>query len=136
MKLRVEPRLPGDIPIGALLLAVICFAPIGGYLIDHGRFQFSECGVKAAFGIPCLSCGATRATLHFLHGNWIDAFLMQPLVFVIYIAILIWGVFSLRAVVHRRTYFPEFSLKEGIAVTIAMLAVVIGNWFYLLEAGI
>ena len=136
MKLRREPRMPGDLPVGALLFACILFIPLGAYYVDSGAFTFSECGIKASFGIPCLSCGATRATLHLLHGDFVDAIQMQPLVISLYALIVVWGSASLWAMRRNRTYFPELSVKEGVSFVALCVVVVLGNWVYLLKAGI
>lgn len=136
MKLRCEPRMPGDLPVGAMLLAMLLFIPLGAYYIDSGQFAFSQCGIKVAFNVPCLTCGATRASLHLLHGDIFQAIAMQPLVIGLYGVIVAWGVGSLWAMANYRTYYPDFTWKEGLAFFILAITVVFGNWFYLLNAGI
>ena len=39
-------------------------------MLDH---QPTLCPVQMAFGVPCPSCGATRATLHLLAGDPVTA---------------------------------------------------------------
>ncbi|MBQ6906812.1 MAG: DUF2752 domain-containing protein [Clostridia bacterium] len=38
-----------------------------------------SCPIYRIFGIPCLTCGVTRAYILFFSGHFKDAFLMHPL---------------------------------------------------------
>ncbi len=56
------------------------------------------CLFKKATGLPCPSCGATRSMLAFLHGNFLQGFLWNPLGFFLLLALIIfpfWLVYDL-----------------------------------------
>ena len=41
-----------------------------------------KCPFLAATGLPCVTCGATRSTIAFLHGDFLAALRWNPLAFV------------------------------------------------------
>ncbi len=57
----------------------ICFFSNG---IDKSSNSIHPCFIKTVTGIPCPSCGTTRSVMLILHGNFFDAFRLNPLGFV------------------------------------------------------
>src|SRR5512145_1588695 len=75
---------------GAILalaaMAILCMRVLGRWL-----FLLPACLFHELSGLPCLTCGATRATLAFARGDWLTALRLNPLVVLIYAAIIAGG---------------------------------------------
>ena len=95
-----------------------------------------RCLLKTWTGVPCCTCGATRALKALLHGHVAAALRLQPLVSVLAMAAILWmgyacagallGVPRVRVQITRRE-------KTGLLV---LAAVVVGaNWVYLVLDG-
>lgn len=136
MKLWVHERTSGEIPWGALVMLPLFAMPMGGWLVEQGHVNFGVCALKATVGIPCLSCGATRATLHLLHAEWADAWAMQPLVMVVYALVALWGVASLGFFARNESMYLELSRREELAFKSSLVILPLVNWAYLIAAGI
>lgn len=136
MKLRTTPRALGEWPIGALAMIPLFGLPFGAWLIETETLELSMCGFKQAFGLPCISCGSTRATVHLLHGNWLTAISFQPMTMLIYALLAFWGVLSLWAFITRRSLHIDLSKREDIAIKASLIALPIMNWGYLVAMGI
>ncbi len=69
--------------VGALLmLQTLMFAALGSATTETVSFAGRElgwdCTFKQIFGIPCPNCGMTRSVLMSLHGQFGDAFRLNP----------------------------------------------------------
>jgi len=136
IQVRLKPRPLGSPPLGFLLSLPLLALPFGGWLVESGLLVLARCSFKTMFGLPCMGCGATRATLNVLHGDWFEALFFQPLVLTIYTLVAIWGVVSLvlyirgqELVVHTATWLT-WTLRIG------LLALPFINWIYLVSLGI
>lgn len=136
MRLQLSQRKPGEIPIGALLMLPLFGLPLGAYLVERELVDLGTCGMKAAFDLPCLSCGSTRATLHLFHGELLSAVTLQPMMMGIYLLLIVWGAVSLWAFATRRHVGLVLSDREDMAVKLALLSIPLINWAYLILAGV
>ena len=85
-------------------------------------------------GIPCPSCGATRCVAALLHGSVLDAFLHQPLFFLIACSVGVTWLWHGAALIFR---FPIYRLQfesrcERFCAAGVGLALVGVNWLYVL----
>jgi hypothetical protein len=136
MKVSIHRRLPGQIPWGALVMLPLFAMPIGGWLVEQGWVDFGVCAMKSGLGIPCLTCGATRATLHLLHGEIGAAIAMQPLTIALYSALAVWGLSSLSLFAANRYAQIRLSRVEDRAFKGALIVLPLLNWAYLIAAGV
>ena len=88
-------------------------------------------------GQPCLTCGATRATIQFFHGHFLAALHWNPLVFAALCALPIFNLYAFVVLIRRAprlriTHLSAFERKLARSVVIGLLA---GNWIYLLAYG-
>lgn len=123
-------------PIGVLFMLPLFALPLGAWLVQKGWIVFGLCGLKLTLGIPCLTCGSTRATIHLLHGNVLSALQMQPLIILVYGSFALWGVISLASFAVGRTVHLDFGAREHRFIKIALVATPFLNWAYLIAAGI
>jgi Protein of unknown function (DUF2752) len=86
-------------------------------------------------GLPCLTCGATRSTIAFLHGNFATAWSWNPLAFIALCAVALFDLYALSVLIMRAQRLRIVFLSERAKhitrfVVIAVLAL---NWIYLLN---
>ncbi len=136
MKIYNIPRTPNALPIGAFVMLPLFGLPLGAWAIEHGYISFATCGMKLVANKPCLSCGATRATLRLFHGEFLTAVLLQPMIIFLYAAILLWGAVSLISFIRNRSILIDLTNKESLAFKIILVLIPLLNWFYLAWAGI
>jgi hypothetical protein len=114
--------------IGALLLLVARFVPLARYWPLWG------CPLRKETGIPCLSCGMTRAFDWFMQGRFLDSLRVNPLGFVLAVLSVLGGAYFAGWALRLR--LPRVALVvparwelrlRGIAVLI-----LVANWVYVL----
>ena len=93
-----------------------------------------HCLFLAITGHPCVTCGATRGAIQFLHGHFFEAMRWNPLMFAFFCAV---ALFDAYAVVVLLTGAPRLrvsGLTAGEKNLIRLLVVVMLalNWVYLL----
>lgn len=136
MNVDVQPRSPGDFPVGALLMVPLFVLPIGAWLVQQHWLVFGTCGMKIIFGIPCFTCGATRATIHLLDGNVSTALAFQPLIILVYGILALWGTVSFVSFAADRKVELSLSDLENTIAKVLLLTLPFLNWAYLIAAGI
>ena len=115
-------------------LAVSLAALAGGMAWTLVGLGWPQCPFLAMTGWPCMTCGATRATVAFLQGNFLQAFSWNPLV-----AFALGGVvaFDVYAVVVLLTRAPRLRTIDWTRINrnivwIVLASAVLLNWIYLL----
>ncbi len=136
MNLRTRQRRPGEVPVGSLALAVLLLLPLGAWLVEHGWVAFGECGMKMLLGLPCFTCGATRATIALTGGDLAGAFALQPLIVTLYGLLATWGLISFSSFLAGRRVVLTLSETEKTFVKAAIIVAPFLNWAYLVAAGI
>lgn len=108
---------------------------ISGILRQISAF-FPVCFVKHFTGLPCPTCGSTRAVIAYSEGEFWDGFLFNPLLTILAVFSMGWGGWYLY---RRRTGGKTPSLFEGSNLRLLRWGLVIGivlNWVYLISAGV
>jgi hypothetical protein len=136
MRFEVTDRHAGEAPLGAVLMLPLFGLPLGAWLVHHGYVSFGTCGLKRLADIPCLMCGATRATFDLLAGHLWSAITLQPLVILLYALLASWGVVSLVSFVLARRVHMRLTSHETAAVKLAIISLPLANWAYLIAAGV
>lgn len=131
LDIRLRPRRLGEFPVGFVLSLVLLALPFGGWLVESGLLTLARCSFKVLFGIPCMGCGATRATLNVLHGDWFEALYFQPLAISVYSALTLWGVASVGLYVVGKQVDVEMARWLTWTIRITLIALPFLNWFYL-----
>jgi hypothetical protein len=132
----------------------ICWRRIGPGEIDHELLWLSvsvaalalasawlalglpwpHCMFLAITGHPCLTCGATRAAIQFLHGNFLAALRWNPLAFAFLCGMFVFNVYAGIVLLTRspRLRISHLTVAQKNLVRILVIALLALNWFYLL----
>src|SRR5207237_4412964 len=115
-------------------LAVSIAAAVGGGIWLSLGLPWLRCPFLAVTGYPCLTCGATRSAIAFLHGNLFLAWTWNPLAFVALCGV---GLFDLYALIVLVAHVPrlrviDWTQTDKNVVRITVVAVIAVNWIYLL----
>jgi hypothetical protein len=93
-----------------------------------------QCPFLAVTGWPCLTCGATRATIAFLYGDFVSAFSWNPLAFLALCGIAVFDLYAVVVLLGRapRLRMVDWTRTEKNAVRIMIVCALLANWLYLL----
>ncbi len=99
------------------------------------KLPWPVCTFRSLTGLPCVTCGATRAGLAFFHGHLGTAWQFNPLVFVGLCAIALYDLYAAVVLGARlprvRVVIPERAVRK--ATLVGVLLAGVGNWIYLLR---
>jgi hypothetical protein len=125
---------PEDFNHELVWLAVSATALVAGMVWLGVGAPWLRCPFLAVTGYPCLTCGATRCAIAFLHGNFFLALSWNPLAFVALCGVTLFDLYALIVLVARgpRLRVIEWTRAEKNAVRIAVIALIVVNWIYLL----
>lgn len=125
----------GATPLGAIFLAcgVVIAAAVGLLHLDHLPVTF--CAFKAVTGLPCMTCGTTRAFARLYSLDLPGAVTMNPLSAAVALALVPWGLVDLVLLPRGRALVLEISRGLAPFVRVTAVALVFANWAYLIVAG-
>jgi hypothetical protein len=122
-----------DRAIAALWAAAAAGAFALRPLLDWAPLLLPRCLWHAATGIPCPTCGTTRAAQALLHGDPWTALAWNPLTGAAGCAFLLGGAIVPLWVLLNA---PVPVLESAPRLRIAAVAVLLANWAYLVWAGV
>lgn len=86
-----------------------------------------SCTLRRATGLPCATCGGTRAALRLLHGDLLGALQLNPLATLISVGVPAWLIL---AWIRRGTPLIRWTRARWLWATLALVVVVAANWIY------
>jgi hypothetical protein len=115
-------------------LAVSAASIAGGAAWLAMALPWPRCPFLAVTGLPCVTCGATRSTIAFLHGDFLSALRWNPLAFVAFCALIAFDLYAAIVLVGRklRLRIVDWTVTEKNVARIAVLSLLALNWIYLL----
>jgi len=130
IKLVRASRYP-NIPLFATLIIVLWLSLVGvAAIINYKLSNFVDlCLFKRFTGYPCPTCGTTRGIISLLHGQYINAWLYNPLVFSIGIIVVIDLV--IKFIFAKRFKISLVKKEKKIAWLFAFL-IFLANWAYVI----
>jgi hypothetical protein len=97
------------------------------------RLPWPQCNFRALFGIPCFTCGSTRAALALLHGDVAAGWAWNPLATIALFAVALFDLYALAVLVSRAPRLRiNFVAGWKWPLLIVLFAAVVLNWAYLL----
>jgi hypothetical protein len=127
-------------PIGQLPLGAV-FGTIGGLgatavgLLGLDRLPFTVCLFKGLTGLPCPTCGATRAVGRLVHLDVAGAIAMNPLATIAFALVALWALCDFGLMTRGRALDVAVGRPLGRLVRGLVVAAVAVNWLFLLVAG-
>jgi hypothetical protein len=105
----------------------------GAFWLGLG-LPWPHCPFLAVTGYPCLTCGATRCAISFLHGNLFLAWTWNPLAFVALCGVALFDFYALIVLLARlpRLRVIDWTRAQKNALRIAVIALIVVNWVYLI----
>ncbi|HLX13469.1 MAG TPA: DUF2752 domain-containing protein [Bacteroidota bacterium] len=107
----------------------------------HGETP-TVCLFKAITGLPCPSCGATRAILLLLHGNFRDSMMMNPLGIILLLGLIILLLWLIADMLRRSDSFyrsyrkTENMLAHNYRLSVPLVFLVLSNWIWNIVKGL
>ncbi len=132
--LRLRARA-GATPLG-VILGVLATGTLGlARVLDPTHLGFTMCVLKATTGVPCPTCGGTRALHHLAHFDVAGAWGMNPLVTLSVFALLPWMLADLWLMRTGRALDLQVGTRGARLIAALAGVALLVNWFYLLSAG-
>jgi len=127
--------VPGAPPLGAILAGIGVLAAIAVGLLHLDALPFTVCVFKLTTGLPCMTCGSTRALGRLVHGDLHGAWLMNPLATAGALGLVPWAAADLLLMMRGRALAVELGPAAARAARVAVVAAALANWAYLVAAG-
>jgi hypothetical protein len=125
----------GALPLGAIFLSIGAVAALAVAVLHLDRLPIAVCLFHAITGLPCMTCGATRALGQLAVGDVRGALAMNPLATLGAFAILPWGVGDIALMPRGRALSLEVAPSAARALRVMAVAAVLVNWGYLIAVG-
>ena len=122
-------------PDHELIWLAVSLASVAGAAIWLALgWPWPKCPFHATTGLPCVTCGATRSAIAFLHGDFPLALKWNPLAFVAFCGLAAFDLYAAIVLLGRmpRLRLVGWTVAEKNAVRIAAVSLLALNWIYLL----
>jgi hypothetical protein len=126
--------VPGA-PLGAIFGGIGVAAAGTVWLLGLDHLPFTFCVFKGLTGLPCPTCGATRALARLFGLDLEGAIAMNPFVTLVAVVMAGWAVADLVLLPRHRSLKVEVSPPLGSWLRAAALVAFFLNWVYLLLVG-
>lgn len=125
----------GALPLGAIFGAIGAAGVAAVGLLHLDRLPFPVCYLKALSGLPCPTCGSTRAMAHLFMLDLRGALAMNPLTTVVALGFVLWGLADLLLLARGRALRLQVSPAAARLLRVVAVVVVLANWVYLVAVG-
>jgi hypothetical protein len=125
----------GALPLGAILgaLGAASIGLLFGLRTLH--LPGVVCSFKLVTGLPCLTCGGTRATWRLLALDPAGALAMNPLAAIGVVAIAAWAAADVALLARGCALRLTLSPRAAHVVRFGAVAALFANWAYLIAVG-
>jgi hypothetical protein len=137
VKIQRRPIIPGSRDPELIWGSILLLAALLATAWLFSGIATPRCLLHAATGIPCPTCGMTRATWHLLHGEIGRAFLLNPLMTGALLGAALYVCYAAVVVIGRlpRLRLEALTKTEANLVRIAAIGLLAANWLYLIGRG-
>ncbi len=124
----------GRPPLGAIFGALAIAGGAAVTLLHLDRLPMVFCTFRALTGLPCPTCGSTRALARLATLDVAGAVAMNPLAALVFALIALWALVDLVLLPRRRALSLEVSPRVARGLRLTALVLFLANWAYLLAA--
>jgi hypothetical protein len=125
----------GAPPLGAIFGGIGLAAAAAVWLLGLERLPFTFCLFKGLTGLPCPTCGSTRALARLFALDPAGALAMNPFTTVVAGVVAAWAAADLALLPRRQALDLEVAPRVAAVARAAALALFLANWVYLVAAG-
>jgi hypothetical protein len=128
-------RLPLAGPDHELIWLVVSVGVLaGGAAWLAMGLAWPHCPFLAVTGLPCLTCGATRAAIALFTGDFRSGFSWNPLAFLALCGVAVFDLYAILVLVARapRLRIVDWTRMEKNIARLAIVCALLVNWIYLL----
>jgi len=113
------------ISLGAVLAAGIWLA---------AGLPWPHCLFLTITGHPCVTCGATRSAIQFLHGHFYEAWRWNPLMFAFFCWVALFDAYAILVLATgaARLRVSSVTSREKNFIRLLVVSMLVLNWAYLL----
>lgn len=124
-------------PLGAIFAGIGALGAAAVGLLRLDRLPLPLCYVKAFTGVPCPTCGSTRALGRLFDLDVAGALAMNPLATTAAFGLVAWAGADLVLIARGRgrALGASVSPRLGFALRVAVVVAIALNWAYLVAAG-
>jgi hypothetical protein len=114
-----------------VLVACWSLLVLGGVLLEQrGAPALDTCLLHRLSGHPCPTCGSTRVVLDLVHGAWLEALRLNPLVT---LGLVSGGGWLALRLLTGRALKVLWSPRERLGALLLGLAALLANWVWVLR---
>ncbi len=124
----------GRQPLGAVFAGLGLLAGAAVALLHLDRLPVVVCVFKGRTGLPCPTCGSTRALGRLFALDWRGALAMNPLFTAGAAVVAVWAAVDLALLPRRRALALEVAPAWARVLRIGAVVLFLVNWVYLLAA--
>ena len=119
---------PGELDHEVIWLSVTVLsgAMALGWLSVH--LPWPQCTFRGLFGIPCLTCGSTRAALAFFGGDFMGAWDFNPLATVAFGSIAVFDLYALGTLISNGARLRVVAITSWERRLVIILIVIAAGW--------
>jgi hypothetical protein len=132
--IRLSARASGP-PLGAIFGTIGLLAAAAVRLLHLDRIPFPLCLFKAFTGLPCPTCGTTRALARLFGLDFAGALRMNPFMTLLAVVVAAWALADLALLPRRQALEVAVSPRVAFALRVGALVFFLANWVYLVAAG-
>ena len=130
------------------LYALLFTACIAGYIWlfigmseEHGKSKLEVCFIKKITNIPCPSCGSTRSILSLIKGDFMEAFYINPMGYLIAFILFLSPIWIIADIITKRNSLFNFYQRVETDIkrpqlAIPLVIIVIINWIWNITKGL
>jgi hypothetical protein len=122
-------------PLGAIFGGIGLLAAAAVGLLHLDRIPLTLCVFKGLTGLPCPTCGSTRALGRLFALDPAGALAMNPFTTLVAALVAAWAAVDLALLPRRQALSLEVPKPLGFALRVAALVLFLANWVYLIAAG-
>lgn len=125
----------GAPPLGAIFGGLGVLAAAGVFLLRLDRVPLTLCVFKGLTGLPCPTCGSTRALGRLFALDFAGALSMNPFTTLVAVVVAGWAIADLLLLPRGQALDVEVAPRLAFALRVGALGLFLASWAYLLASG-